>query len=183
MDPFSLTLFASDSLSEETIDYGTYVSGGNVTLTSATPTQGAGNYLLAAQAPLFADAPLTTTVGSGTPLVTPPALTPAGGSLSTLSLTVSAATPGKYDQGELIVSHDGAVVQTVAIDQALTQNGGQNIIIGGLPGGASSSVYYLSVRAWRNAGGDPAGSLQRQSFVTPVDLRSGSISGLTLTVN
>ena len=183
MDPFSLTLFASDSLSEETIDYGTYASGGNVTLTSATPTQGAGNYLLSAQAPLFADATLITTVGSGTTLVTPPALTPAGATSSTLSLTVSAATPGKYDQGELIVSHDGAVVQTVAIDRALTQNGGQNIIIGGLPGGASSSVYYLSVRAWRNAGGDPAGSLQRQSFVTPVDLRSGSISGLTLTVN
>src|SRR5262249_46305037 len=143
----------------------------------------AGNYTLSAQAPLFTDGPLLTTVGSSTTLAIPPALTPAGGSLSTLSLTVSASTPGKYDQGELIVSHDGAVVQTVAIDTALTQNGGQNIIIGGLPGGTSSSVYYLSTRAWKNSGGDPSGTLQRQSFVTPVDLRSGSISGLTLTVN
>jgi hypothetical protein len=183
MDPFSLTLFASDSLSEGTVDSGTYVSGGSVTLTPVTPVEGAGNYALSAQAPLFADGPLTTLVGSSTTLATPPPLIPAAGSLSTLSLTVSAATPGKYDQGELIVSHDGAVVQTVAIDTALTQNGGQNIVIGGLPGGASSSVYYLSTRAWKSSGGDPAGTLQRQSFVTPVDLRSGSVSGLTLTVN
>jgi hypothetical protein len=186
MDPFSRTLYEDQSLSEGTIDYGTY-SSGTVTLQSVTPVEGAGVYLVAATATLFADGVFGATVAppqSGTVLVTVPALLPGGGGASgTIPVTISPATNGKYDKGELIVSHDGAVVQTVAIDSLLTQNSGTTLQVAGLPAGGGSfdnSVYYLSVRAWRST--DPAGTLSRQSYSTPVDLSTGSAVAQTLTV-
>jgi hypothetical protein len=186
MDPFSRTLYEDQSLSEGTIDYGTY-SSGSVTLQTVTPVEGAGIYLLAATAPMFADGVFGATVAppqSGTVLVTVPELLPAGGTGSaTVAVTISPATNGKYDKGELIVSHDGAVVQTVAIDSALTQNSGATLQVAGLPAGGGSfdnSIYYLSVRAWRST--DPAGTLSRQSYSTPVDLSTGSAVAQTLTV-
>ena len=192
LDPFARTLFSDLSLSAGTLDYGSYVSGGNVSLTTVTPSQGTGVYVVSAQAPLFSDAALTTTVtqpssGTATVLIAPPAMFAATGStLDSLSLAVSAAIPGKYSQGELIVSHDGAVVQTVAIDSALAQNGGTTVQIPALPGGSggtsfSSAVYYVSVRAWNST--NPSGSLHRQSYSTPVDLRGGSITGLTVSID
>ncbi len=186
MDPFSRTLYEDQSLSEGTIDYGTY-SSGTVTLQTVTPVEGAGVYLLAATATMFADGVFGAKVAppqSGTVLVTVPALLPAGGAASgTIAVTISPAMNGKYDKGELMVSHDGAVVQTVAIDSALTQNGGTTLQVAGLPAGGGSfdnSIYYLSVRAWRST--DPAGTLSRQSYSTPVDLSTGSAVAQTLTV-
>ncbi len=192
LEPFSRALFADQSLSAGTIDFGTYVSGASVSLTPATPAQGAATYVVSAQAPLFSDAALTTAVaapasGTGPVLIAMPILSPAAGATaSTLSMTVAATTPGKYDHGELIVSHGGGIVQTVTIDSALAQNGGSALLIPGLPGGGTASsvsdaVYYLSTRAWNSK--DPAGTLQRQSYATPVDLRSGSVSGLSVNVD
>ena len=85
-----------------------------------------------------------------------PTLQPASGTAGTVSIAVTPIAAGKYNQGELIVSHDGAIVQTVAIDSALTQNGGATLQILGVPAGGSASaidnaVYYLSVRAWNSA--------------------------------
>ncbi len=186
MDPFSRTLYEDQSLSQGTIDYGTY-SSGTVTLQTVPPVEGAGVYLLAATATMFADGAFGATVAppqSGTVLVTVPALLPAGGAASgIIPVTISPATNGKYDKGELIVSHDGAVVQTVAIDSLLTQNSGTTLQVAGLPAGGGlfdNSIYYLSVRAWRST--DPAGTLSRQSYSTPVDLSTGSAVAQTLTV-
>ena len=192
VDPFSRALFDDQLLPTGTIDSGTYVSGGNVGLTAATPVQGASTYLLSAQAPLFADGALTTSLpapsgGTGRVLVTPPVLSPAAGApSSSVTVTVIPTTPGKYDHGELIISHDGGIVQTVAIDSALAQNGGATLLISGLPGGGAGSsfdnaVYYVSARAWNSQ--DPAGTLHRESYTTPVDLRSGSVTGLSVNVD
>jgi hypothetical protein len=181
IDPYSRALLYDESVPSGAIEWGTYVSGGNVALSTATPTQGASTYLLSAQAPLFAAGQLLAVLGppasgSGPVPVAMPTLVPAGGSGS-VSIRVAPVTPGKYDRGELIFSHDGQVVQTVAIDTALTQNGGATLQVSGIPiGGAASSfdnsVYYVSTRAWLSS--DPAGTLQRQSFTTPIDLSSGS---------
>ena len=191
VDPFARSLLADESLPTGTIDSGTYASGGSVALTTSTPVQGASTYLVSAQAPLFGDGTLVTLLappssGSGPVPVAVPTLAPAAGAVSgSVGITVTAAA-GKYDHGELIVSHDGAIVQTVAIDSALTQNGGATLQILGIPGGGSASsfdnaVYYVSTRAWNSS--DPVHTLQRQSFTSPVDLSAGSVTGLSVNVD
>jgi Domain of unknown function (DUF4382) len=192
IDPFARSLPADEALPTGTIDSGAYVSGGNVTLTTSTPAQGDSAYLVSAQAPLFSDGTLITVVGpptsgSGPVPVSLPTLVPAGGAGSgSMGITVTPALAGRYDRGELIISHDGAIVQTVAIDTALTQNGGATLQVQGIPAGGSASsfdnaVYYVSTRAWNSS--DPAGTLQRQSFTVPVDLSAGSVTGLSVNVD
>ena len=189
VDPYSRNLLNPESVPTGTIDWGTYSSGGNVALTTVTPVQGISAYFVAAQAPLFTDGQLVSTLGppasgTGPVAIALPTLAPAAGSGS-MSVTVAPVTPGKYDHGELIVSHDGAIVQTVAIDSALTQNGGQTLQVQGIPAGGSTSsdnaVYYVSTRAWKSS--DPAGTLQLQSFTTPVDLSAGSATVPTVNVD
>lgn len=189
VDPYSRSLLYDEAVPTGTIDWGTYVSGGNVALATVTPVQGQSVYFVAAQAPMFTDGQLLTTLGppaSGTgPVpIALAALVPAAGSGS-MSIAVAPVTPGKYDRGELIVSHDGAIVQTVAIDSVLTQNGAQTLQVQGIPAGGSTSsdnaVYYVSTRAWNSS--DPADSLQLQSFTTPVDLSAGSATVPTVNVD
>jgi len=191
IDPFSRTLLYDEPVPTGTLDWGTYNSGGNVALSTVTPVQGQSVYFVSAQAPLFSDQQqIVATLGppaSGTGPVglAMPTLSPTTGSGS-VSITVVPVTAGKYNRGELIVSHDGAIVQTVAIDTALTQNGGATLTVQGIPAGGSASsfdnaVYYVSTRVWNS--NDPAGTLQRQSFTTPIDLSSGSATGPTVNVD
>jgi hypothetical protein len=190
IDPFNFTLGSDEPLSAATtIDSGTYTtSGATITLTSSTPTQGAGTYGVGASAPLFTDGPISSTVAppaAGTTTAvraTVPALTVASGASATsITASVTQATAGKYDQGQVIVTRDGAVIGTAPLDTALT--GGGTVTINGLPGGNSfsSALYDLSVRVWKST--DPAGTLSRQWFSSPVDLRRGSATGVALTIN
>jgi hypothetical protein len=190
LDPFNFTLGSAEPLSgAATIDSGTYTtSGATITLTSSTPTEGAGTYGVAASAPLFTDGSISSKVappaaGTTTAVrVTVPALTVASGASATsITASVAQATAGKYDQGQVIVTRDGAVIGTASLDSALTGRG--TVTINGLPGGNSfsSALYDLSVRVWNSK--DPAGTLRRQWYSSPVDLRSGSATGVALTVN
>jgi hypothetical protein len=187
LDPFGRTLFADQLLSTETMDAGTFADGGNYTLQTTTPVQGAGAYILSARSPLFKDGSLTTIVappasGTGAVLATAAALKPVSGSdLVTLPVRVVALTPGKYDHGELLITHDGAIIQTVQIDAALDQLLGATSDIEDLPAGDAADLYYLSVRAWNSK--DPAGTLHRQSGITAADLRAGSIAGAVAIIN
>src|SRR6266436_5408101 len=161
IDPFNQVLASPQALSTGTVDSGTYsASGASVTLVSAAPAEHAGGYLVAASAPSFTDGPLTTTVsapppGTTTPVaVTVPALTLAPGVTSgSISASVIQATAGKYDHGELLVTHDGTLVATAPLNTALAQGSGATITVNGLPTGTSAALYYVSVRAWslRNA--------------------------------
>jgi hypothetical protein len=192
IDPFARSLFSDESLPTGTVDTGTYFRGGNVSLAPATPVQGVSTYLASGQASLFSQGGFSTpfgppSSGSGPVGITVPSLAPAAGATSaSMSITVTPAVANHYDHGELIVSHDGAIVQTVVIDSALTQNGGVTLLIPGIPGGGSASsfdnaVYYVSTRAWNSS--NPAGTLARQSFPSPVDLSAGSVTGLSVTVD
>jgi hypothetical protein len=187
IDPFNQVLANPQSLSSGTIDSGAYVStGSTITVVSAAPKEGAGTYRVAATAPLYADGSLGTSVsapGTGAATTVPavtlgPLSLAAGSSAASLSASVKPATPGKYNQGELLVSHDGQLIASAALDAAL-QSGGGTVQIG-VPGGASASLYYLTVRAWSSS--DPQGTLTRQWFSTPVDLRSASSASVDLTV-
>jgi hypothetical protein len=189
IDPFNQVLASAQALSRGTIDSGTYSSSGaSVTLVGAAPAEGAGGYLVAASAPSFTDGTLTTTVsapsvGTTTPVaVTVPALTLAPGVTSgSISTSVTQATAGKYDHGELLVTHNGALVATTPVDAALVQGAGATITVNGLPAGTSAALYYVAVRAWNSR--DATGTLQRQSYPTAIDLRGSATGAVQVTIN
>jgi hypothetical protein len=189
IDPFNQVLANAQALSTGTLDSGTYsASGAAVTLVSAAPAEGAGRYLVAASAPSFTDGALTTTVsappaGTTTAVaVTVPALTLAPGATSgSISASVTEATAGKYDHGELLVTHDGTLVATTPLDAALAQGAGATITASGLPTGTSAARYYVAVRAWNSR--DASGTLQRQSYPTAIDLRGSATGAVQLTIN
>ena len=189
IDPFNLVLASDQSLSRETMDSGTYsTSGATITLISAAAAEGAGRYLVAASAPSFADGSLATSVsappaGTTTPvLVSVPALALAPGTSSgSISASITQATSGKYDRGELLVTHDGALVAHAALDSALAQGAGATATVNGVPAGTATAVYYLTVRAWNSR--DAPGTLRRQWYPTALDLRGSLTGSLGLTIN
>jgi hypothetical protein len=181
---------ASQPISAASIDYGTFTSGSNVTLASADPTEGTSTYRVAGTAPLFTDGALTATVSPTTTTVAVPTLTAASGAaLDSTTITISKTTPGKYNKGELIFSHDGAIVATAVLDTILTQTANGTLTISGLPGGINSStagqfaagLYYLSVRTWNTS--SPTTTLNREIYPNPVDLRTGSLTTYSLNID
>ncbi len=192
IDPFNQTLAHDQGLSEQTIDSGTWASSGSsITVVSAAPLEKAGTYIVAASAPSFSDGALTTTVSepaaTGTTSTTPPPVSippvaalalAAGSSAGTISASVAPAAAQKYQHGELLVSHDGALVAAAPLDAALGTSGGATITVSGVPSGTSSALYYLSVRVW-----DSSGNVQRQSYPTAIDLRGSATGALPLTIN
>ena len=190
VDPFNQTLANDQGLSEQTIDSGTWASSGSsITVVSAAPLEKAGTYIVAASAPSFSDGALTTTVSepatTGATSTPPVSISPvatlalaAGSSAGTISASVSPAAAQKYQHGELLVSHDGALVAAAPLDAALGTSGGTTIAVSGVPSGTSSALYYLSVRVW-----DSSGNVQRQSYPTAIDLRGSATGALPLTIN
>jgi len=190
IDPFNEVLFAPQALSQQTIDSGTWSSTGtNVTVVSAAPVEGTGNYSVAASAPSYNDATfihLTGPPSSSSPPATPvtvtvPALTLASPATSgSLTALVRVATPGKYDQGEILVSQNGTLVATALLDGALAGAGG-TVTVSGLPAQIAGAIYYVSVRVWNSSA--PADTLQREWYPTAIDLSGSARGSITLTVN
>lgn len=193
VDPFNRTFETDKALSASSIDYGTYASGSNVALTTADPVEGGSTYRVAATAPLYADGVMTTTITAPktttvTTLVTVPVLTvPTGVNSASTTLSISQATAKKYDSGNVIISHDGAIVATAALNAALSGTGTSSLALTGIPGGggtsttSASGLYYVSVRVWNS--GDPAGTLVRETFPAALDLRSSVSGSYSLTIN
>jgi hypothetical protein len=186
IDPFNQTLASPQLLSGDTVDSGTYVSSGaTVTVVSSAPQEKKGTYQVAADAPLFAEGMLGITVSAPTSGTTAPPVTIAGlllasGSTSgTLAATVSPASRTKYSNGVLLVTHDGQLIASAALDSVIGVGG--TVQVSGIPGGTAASLYYLTVRAWKSS--NPSGTLSRQWYSTPVDLRSASSANARLTVN
>jgi hypothetical protein len=185
LDPFNQILANAQLLSSGTIDTGTFVaSGDTITLVSAAPEETAGRYRVAAGAPGFVDGAFVLVgprAGITTPVtVTVPALSIAsGGATGSVLAAVTPATAGKYDQGQLIVAHEGTVVGTASLNGVLGAGGGN--VIAPVPAGTPAALYYVSVRVW--ASRNPAGTLQRQWYSTAVDLRSSTSGSIQLTIN
>jgi hypothetical protein len=185
IDPFNQVLFTPQVLSAGTVDSGTYVaSGETVTVVSSAPVQGAGKYVVAGTAPNYADGALTPVVappasGTNPVTVTVPGLSlGAGASAGSIVATVTPATAGKYNQGELLISHEGALVTSVPLSAVLAQGGN---VSASAPAGTGSSYYYVSVRVWNSS--NPSGTLSRQWYPSIVDLRSSTSGSIALTIN
>jgi hypothetical protein len=172
IDPFTRafpTNWEVDIPSSASIDFGTY-SSGSVSLENRNPAEGAGTYRVAATAPLYSDGVLTTLMNASTPMpIAVPTLLPASG-FSSVGTTIQVSKSTKYDHGDLIISHDGAVVGTAVLDTALQQNGASVLAFNDLPARTDSALYYVSVRVWNSA--DPAGTLKREIYPSALDLRT-----------
>ena len=187
IDPFNQTLANAQGLSSGTIDSGTFnTSGSTVTLVSAAPAEKAGGYLVAASAPGYADGPTTTVSapqsGTTAPPVTVPGLTlAAGSSAGSISVSITQATAGRYDHGELLLGHDGTLIASTPLDAALAQGTGATVTLSGVPSGTPASLYYVTVRVWSSTA--PSGTLHRQSYPTAIDLRGTTSGSAQLTIN
>jgi len=182
IDPFNQVLANAQALSEGTVDSGTYsASGAAVTLVSAAPAKAPGGTWSRRARPRSPTEPSRPPCPRrlraqrrhrGRPYRV---LTLAPGITSgSISASVTQATTGKYDHGELLVTHDGMLVATAPLDAALARGAGASITVNGLPSGTSAARYYVAVRAWNSR--DATGTLQRQSYPTAIDLR-GSATG------
>ena len=186
VDPTS-GLFATDqALAGGGVQYGTYVAGGTITLTTANPTQGAGAYSIGAINPAFGIPTLGTTVTApgttATALFTMTAAPlPTGASANAITGTVTAPSSQGFDHAALFLTHGGALVAAAALnsDQStLTLNGIA-------PGGSSAAsypagVYYAEVWAWSSS--NPLGTLTRTAAATAIDMSAGNAAGVALTI-
>ncbi len=188
IDPFNQVLPYAQALSTGTIDSGTYnTTGSTVNLVSAAPAERAGGYLVAASAPGYSDGPLSTTVSapqSGTtaaPVAVPALALAPGTTAGTISAGVTQATAGKYDHGEMLLTHDGRLVATTPLDAALAQGAGAMVTLANVPSGTPAALYYATVRVWNSS--NPSGTLQRQSYPAAIDLRGSASGAVQLTIN
>jgi hypothetical protein len=187
IDPFNQVMANAQALSMGTIDSGTWSStGSSVTLVSAAPAERAGNYLVAATAPSYADGALTTKIAAPAAGTTPVSFTlsamtlASDTTLGTIAASITLGTQGKYDQGELLISHNGTLVVSSSLASVFASGGG-TVILAAVPAGTPAAVYYVSVRAWNSQNASIA--LQRQFFPGALDMSSSPSGRLQLTVN
>ncbi|MGH8218610.1 MAG: DUF4382 domain-containing protein [Steroidobacteraceae bacterium] len=193
IDPFTGAFDSAQYLSAAILQYGAYVSGGAVALTSAIPAEGAGAYQIAASTPLYGDGPLSTTVGptasvaqaTPTPFTVAAIPLPSGTSAGSISGTVTVAAPGKYDRGELLLTQNGALVAVAPLDAYLGTAQSAAALFSSVPGdggGSASNTNQYGAEAWVWNSSDPAGTLSRQPASSVIDLSSGNASGVTIAI-
>jgi hypothetical protein len=202
IDPLNLNLQTSEQLSNGPIQSGTYASSGSaITVTSSTPTEttnakGAAAYQVGATAPLYADGALsfstmvvsnaaslvpapstTTTPTAPTPVaVAVPNLTPANSSAAGSIAAAITVPAGSYIGGELIVSHDGAIVGVGPIASSTLLNGTGSVTVNGLPSGDVGN-YYVSAILWTSS------SFKAESITSPVAIAGGSATDVAVALD
>jgi hypothetical protein len=191
VDPIS-GVFASDqSISSGSLQYGSYVSGGTVSLTSANPSEGAATYVIGAVNAAFGAAKLGTTVRSPGNTTTTALFTmtapvlPTGSTANAIAGTVSIASTGKYNNAELFLTYHGALVATASLNSYLGQSQSPLTLASIAPGGTTGSlyaggVYNAEIWAWNSA--DPTGTLTRIPYATTIDMSAGNASGVALNI-
>ena len=187
IDPFNQVLASAQALSQGTVDSGTYTTtGGTIPLFSAAPAQGAGTYWVAASAPSYSSGALSKNVKVAVPadttkpvIATVAGLSAASGvATGTLQVTIAPSSPGAYDSGELLVSHDGTLISRVSLNGVISSGG---IVSTTVPSGTPAATYYFTVRFWQSL--DPAGTLRRQWYPNGVDLSGGGNGSIALSIN
>lgn len=192
VDPFTGAFDSAQYLSAADLQYGAYVSGGTVALTTAVPAEGGGTYHVAASAPLYGDGPLSTTVAAPTsataaaiPFSVAAIPLPSGTSAASISGTVSVAAQGKYDRGELLLTQNGALIAVAPLDPYLAAGQSSATLFDSVPGSSGGGVsksnqYFAEAWVWNSS--NPAGTLSRQPVSSVIDLSSGNASGVTITI-
>ncbi len=157
--------------------------GANFTLRSGTPEEGVARYAVAALSPQYGSGPLAdsllrpASLVSDTAMFTVPATgLPANAVPGTISATINVMNPGRYDRGALVVTHEGAVVTMISLDEVLQQSPASAFVdVTQIPAGPASTtfgqgLYYIEAWTWDS--GDPADTFTRHPGADAVDLRA-----------
>jgi hypothetical protein len=189
VNPFTGAFADAIPLSTGPIQLGSYVASGSPTLQANTPAQADGGFEVVAAAPGYTRTIGSTTLTSSAPSFTFPqlAVNPAVGVADSISGTIAQSTANQYDSGYVVVVRMGTIVQTMSIASALAQNSGMGgaFSVGNLPGGSAAQTlpgayYYLYARVWSSA--HPLTTLKRVDFSGYADLRTGSATGINVTL-
>jgi hypothetical protein len=174
--------FATDALvsGSSTLLFGTYAT--SFSLAVAEPQEGASRYAVAAIDPLYGDGkysdtllvPPSVTTDTAT-FTVPPIEIPSTASAGTISATLTVGTPGKYDKGALVITHNGAVVATSPLDDALATGAASPVVtVTNVPAstaaGFDKGLYYAEAWAWSSS--NPTDTFTRQAGTGAIDLRS-----------
>jgi hypothetical protein len=192
IDPFNSVFAGNFALSAGPLALGTYGGGTVAAAVTEAPSEGSGTYQVAAIAPNFNDGAFGTKVSAPNPATSTavliklaPLSVATGAASTTLTAATAVAAPGKYNRGELLLSQNGAIVAVTPLDSVLNESSG-SVTIQRVPAGTSSealasALYELSAWVWNST--DPSGTLHRQSGATSVDLRNGTASGASITID
>jgi hypothetical protein len=192
VDPLTGRFAADEPLSAApVVVYGTYAP--SFSLVAAAPVEGEASYSVAASAPLygdgeFASAPLqpSSAAASAATFTVPAIAVPSPAGAGTIAANVTPGTPGKYDNGALLVTHDGAVVTAAPLGAALAGAQPSTVVtVADVPASAAEEfergLYRLEAWAWHSA--DPQGSFTRQPVTGAADLRAVPTATADVTVN
>ena len=190
VDPISGVFATDQSLSGGSLQYGTFVSGGTISLTTTTPTQGAGTYSIGLINPAYGTAALGTAVsapgGNTTALFSTaaPAL-PANTTANGFTGNVSVAHVGTYDSAELFLTYNGALVATAPLQAYLSGTPNTLTLNAVAPGGSATAsdaagVYNAEVWAWNST--NPTATLVRTPLASSIDLSQGNASAVTVNI-
>ncbi len=191
LDPLS-GIFASDqTLSGGSLQYGSYVTGGAVSLTSVNPTQGVATYSIGAINAAYGTATLGTTVKSPGNTTTTARFTmtapplPTGSAANGIAGTISLASAGAYDSGELFLTYHGALVAAASLNGSVGRSQSPLTLTAIAPGGTTDSVYAAAVYdaeiwAWNSA--NPTETLTRIPYATTIDMSAGNAAGVALDI-
>jgi hypothetical protein len=191
VDPTSGVFAADQALSGGSLQYGTYVAGSTIGLTTTNPTQGAATYAIGAINPAYGTATLGTTVSAPASSTTTALFTmtapplPATASAAGITGTVSVTNPQSFDHAQLFLTRGGALVAATPLDGYLGSAQGTLTLNAVAPGGSSAAgfapgVYQAEVWAWNSA--NPTGTLTRLPSASVIDMSAGNASGVALTI-
>jgi hypothetical protein len=190
IDPISGVFATDQTISGGSLQYGSYVTGGTITLTNVNPSQGAATYSVGAINSAYGTATLGTTVtspGNTTTALftmTAPPL-PTGSAANAIAGTVSLASPGSYDSAELFLTYGGVLVATAPLNSYLGQSQSTLSLTAVAPGGTTDSIYAPGVynaEVWEWNSANPTGTLTRIPYATTIDMSAGNASGVALNI-
>jgi hypothetical protein len=189
INPFGSTMYLDLPVSSGIVQTGNYATDiQSITLTNNTPVEGNGGYTVAASATSFNDGALNVVVtapSSGTAQATPATISPTGDS-RLVTIAVTHSSTGSYNSGQLILSRDGTIFATAALDAVLASATGGSVPLNNVPGGSllspfASGIYDVTVRMWNSQ--DPATTLQQRYYPAAVDVRNGNATGVSIAIN
>jgi hypothetical protein len=194
VDPISGVFALDQTVPADNIAFGTFNSGQTLTLTTGTPVEGTGAYKLAASAALFGDGAFGDTLTAptaGTTTTTnfngPTLALPTGALSGTITATVNITTPGSFDKGAVVISHDGAIITATPLDGLLVPaQASGTLTISAIPAGDGTTAFAAgtySAEGWVWNSSDPDGTFVRQPATGLIDLRAATAATVTLTIN
>jgi hypothetical protein len=129
-------------------------------LASITPQEGSGAYQVWQTAPYFTRTQASSISPSVT-TITPPASPTLGSGVTALgnvTIHLTAATPNRWDHGQVVMARFGAIANTVDISSLVGQGG--DVSVGGLPSGTMAQpfplgYYFAYLRLWNSSASAP----------------------------